>query len=80
MARTIRNDLHFVQSVLPDIVDIVVAQLGTTDLSFRAPLQLGSDPEDFIRLLHASYGVPFVVYAKLFVEVRRCRSTKKLPF
>ena len=76
VARTVCNDLHVVQSVRPDIVTV---QLGTTDLSFRAPLLVGSDPEDFVRLLRASYGVQFV-YAKLFVVVRRCRSTKTLPF
>ena len=76
MARTIRNDLHVMQSVSPDIV---IVQRGTNDLSFRAPLLVGSDPEEFVRLLHASYGVQFVVYAKLFLVVRRCRS-KTLPF
>ena len=76
MARTIRNDLHVMQSVSPDIV---IVQLGTNDLSFRAPLLVGSDPEEFVRLLHASYDVQFVVYAKLFLVVRRCRS-KTLPF
>ena len=35
VARTIRKDLNVVQSVRPDIV---IVQLGTTDLSFRAPL------------------------------------------
>ena len=76
VARTIRNDLHVMQSVSPDIV---IVQLGTNDLSFRAPLLVGSDPEELVRLLHASYGVQFVVYANLFVVVRRCRS-KTLPF
>ena len=76
VARTIRNDLHVMQSVSPDFV---IVQLGTNDLSFRAPLLVGADPEEFVRLLHASYGVQFVVYAKLFVVVRRCRS-KTLPF
>ena len=76
MARTIRNDLHVMQSVSPDIV---IVQLGTNDKSFRAPLLVGSDPEEFVRLLRASYGVLFVVYAKLFFVVRRCRS-KTLPF
>ena len=64
------------QSVNPDIV---IVKLGTNDLSFRVPLLVGSDPEEFVRLLHASYGVQFVVYAILFVVVRRCRS-KTLPF
>ena len=76
VARTIRNDLHVMQSVSPDIV---IVQLGTNDLSFRAPLLMGSDPEELVRLVHASYGVQFVVYANLFVVVRRCRS-KTLPF
>ena len=76
VARTIRNDLHVMQSVSPEIV---IVQLGTNDLSFRAPLLMGSDPEELVRLLRASYGVQFVVYANLFVVVRRCRS-KTLPF
>ena len=76
MARTIRNDLHVMQSVSPDIV---IVQFGTNDLSFRAPLLVGPDPEEFVRLQHASYGVQFVMYAKLFLVVRRCRS-KTLPF
>ena len=37
-----------------------VVQLGTHHLSFRAPLLVGSDPEDFVRLLHASYDVQFM--------------------
>ena len=66
MARTIRNDLHVVQSVRQDIV---ILQLGPNDLLFRAPLLVGSDPEDFVRLLLASYGVQFVMFAKLFGDV-----------
>ena len=76
MARTIRDDLHVMQSFRPDIV---IVQLGTNDLPSRAPLLVGFDPEEFVYLLHVSYGVQFVVYAKLFVVVRRCRS-KTLPF
>ena len=53
-----------------------VVQLGTHHLSFRAPLLVGSDPEELVRLLHVSYGVQFVVYANLFVVVRRCRSRR----
>ena len=76
VARTIRNDLHVMESVSPDNV---IVQLGANDLSFRAPLLMGSGPEELVRLLRASYGVQFVVYANLFVVVRRCRS-KTLPF
>ena len=60
VARTIRNDLHVMQSVSPIII---IVQLGTNELSFRALLLVGSDPEEFVCLLHASYGVQFVVYA-----------------
>ena len=48
--QSVMTYLHVVQSVRPDIV---ILQLGTHDLSFRAPLPVGSDPEDFVRLLHA---------------------------
>ena len=57
VAKTIRHDPHVVQSVRPDIV---IVQLGTNDLSFRLPLQVGFDHEDFVLLLHDSYGVQFV--------------------
>ena len=36
---------------------IVIVQLGTNDLSSRLPLLVGSDLEDFVRLLHDSCGV-----------------------
>ena len=57
VAKAIRHDLHVVQSVRPNIV---IVQLGTNDLSSRPPLLVGSDLEDFVRLLHDSCGVQFV--------------------
>ena len=58
IAKTIKFDLHVVRSTRPDIV---IVQLGTTDLPFHsAPLQVGSELEDFFRLLHDSYRVKFV--------------------
>ena len=42
-------------------------QLGTNDLPFQSPLQVGSELEDLVRLLHDSYGVNSCVYAKPFV-------------
>ena len=47
----IRDILHFVQSVRPDIV---IVQLGMNDLSSSPPLLVDSDPEEFVRLLHNS--------------------------
>ena len=61
-------------------VHVVILQRGTNELSLLPPLLVGSDPEGFVHLLHASYGVHFVVFAKLFVVVRRCRSTSTLQF
>ena len=55
--QTIRHDLHVVQSVRPDLVTV---QLGTNDLSFRPLCLMGFYREDFVRLVHDSYGVPFV--------------------
>ena len=53
-----RPDLHVVQSVQSDIV---IVQLGTNNLSFRPPFNTsGFDLEDFVHLLHDSYGVQFV--------------------
>ncbi len=78
MAKTIRHGLHVVQSVPPDIV---IVQVGTNDLSFRPPLPVGSDLEDFVCLLCDSYDVQFIcVYAKLFVVVRRYRLAETLTF
>ena len=57
VAKTVRHNLHVVQSVRPDIVTV---QLGTNDLSSRSPLLVGSDLEDFVCLLHDSCGVHFV--------------------
>ena len=70
VAKTIRHDLHVVQSVRPDIV---IVQLGTNDLSSRPPLLVGSDLEDFVRLLHDSCGVQFVCVCQ---TIRR-RSAKR---
>ena len=49
VAKTIKFDLY-----------IVIVQLGTNDLPLQSPLQVGSELEDFVRLLHDSYGVNFV--------------------
>ena len=55
VAKTVKFNLHVVRSTRPDI-----AQLGTNDLPFQSPLQVGSKLEEFGRLLHYSYGVRFV--------------------
>ena len=57
VAKTVKFNLHVVRSTRPDIV---IAQLGTNDLPFQSPLQVGSELEEFGRLLHYSYGVRFV--------------------
>ena len=40
--------------------DIVILQLGSNDLVTFSPLHVGSIIEDFVRLLHTSYGVKLV--------------------
>ena len=57
VAKQIKFDLHVVRSTRPDIV---IVQLGTDDLPFQSPLQVGSELVDFVRLLHDFYGVKFV--------------------
>lgn len=54
IAKTVKFDLGILHSFHPDIV---IVQLGTNDLTSRPPLQVGSAMEDFVHLLHDSYGV-----------------------
>ena len=54
VAKTVKFDLHILHSFRPGIV---IVQLGTNDLTSYSPLQVGSAIEDFVHLLHDSYGV-----------------------
>ena len=54
IAKTVKFDLHNLHSFHPDIV---IVQLGTNDLTSCPPLRVGSALEDFVHLLHDSYGV-----------------------
>ena len=54
IAKTVKFDLHILHSFRPDIV---IVQLRTSDLTSCPPLQVGSAMEDFVHLLHDSYGV-----------------------
>ena len=57
VAKTLQFDLPTVSSFGPDIV---ILQLGSNDLVTFSPLRVGSIIEDFVRLLHTSYGVKLV--------------------
>ena len=57
VAKTIKFDLHVVRYTCPGIV---IVHLATNDLLFQSPLQVGSELENFVRLLHDSYEVKFV--------------------
>ena len=57
VAKTLQFDLPVVSSFG---TDIVIFQLGSNDLVTFSPLHVGSIIEDFVRLLHASYGVKLV--------------------
>ena len=54
VAKTVKFDQHILHSFRPDIV---IVQLDTNDLTLCHPLQVGSAIEDFVHLLHDSYGV-----------------------
>ena len=54
IAKTVKFDMHILHSFRPDIV---IVQLGTNDLTSCPPLRVGSALEDFVHLLHDSYGV-----------------------
>ena len=57
VAKTLQFDLPIASSFGPDIV---ILQLSSNDLVTFSPLHVGSIIEDFVRLLHASYGVKLV--------------------
>jgi lysophospholipase L1-like esterase len=56
--KTRRYDMRVVRAFRPDIVLI---QLGTNDLPTAPPLQVGSDIEELVKLLHSHYNVKVVV-------------------
>ena len=57
VAKTLQFDLPIVSSFGPDIV---ILQLGSNDLVTFSPLHVGSIIEDFVCLLHTSFGVKLV--------------------
>ena len=48
------NDLHVVRVLAPDIV---ILEIGTNDLSHALPHTVGSQTEEFVRLLRRDYSV-----------------------
>ena len=58
-----KYDLSVVDRLKPEIV---ILELGSNDLSpsEARPEQVGSNIESLVQLLHAQYGVKFIVYAK----------------
>ena len=48
------NDLHVVRDLAPDIV---ILEIGTNDLSLALPQTVGSQIEEFVRLLRRDYSV-----------------------
>lgn len=48
------NDLHVVRDLAPDIV---ILAIGTNDLSHTFPEIVGSNIEDFVRLLQGEFSV-----------------------
>lgn len=48
------NDLHVVRDLAPDIV---ILEIGTNDLTHTSPETVGSNIEDFVRLLEREFSV-----------------------
>lgn len=57
VAKTIQHDLNVVKSFCPDIV---ILQLGSNDLTASDPAHVGSNIDDFVRLLHDVYNVNLI--------------------
>ena len=57
VSKTLQLDLNVTESFPPEIV---VKQLGSNDLTDSDPLHVGSAIDDFVRLLHDTYGVKVV--------------------
>ena len=57
VSKTLHLDLNVIESFRPEIV---IMQLGSNDLTDSDPLHVGSAIEDFVRLLHDTYGVKVV--------------------
>ena len=57
VSKTLHLDFNVIESFRPEIV---IMQLGSNDLTDSGPLHVGSAIEDFVRLLHYTYGVKVV--------------------
>ena len=57
VSRALELDLSVIESFHPDIV---IMQLGSNDLRDSDPLHVGSAIDDFVRLLHDTFGVKVV--------------------
>ena len=57
VSTTLELDLNVVESFHPDIV---IMQLGSNDLTDSEPLHVGWAIDDFVRLLHDTFGVKVV--------------------
>ena len=57
VSKTLHLDLNVIETFRPEII---IMQLGFNDLTDSDPLHVGSAIEDFVRLLHNTYGVKVV--------------------
>ena len=57
ISRALELDLSVIESFHPHIV---IMQLGSNDLRDSDPLHVGSAIDDFVRLLHDTFGVKVV--------------------
>ena len=57
VSKTLHLDLNVIETFRPEII---IMQLGFHDLTDSDPLHVGSAIDDFVRLLHDTYGVKVV--------------------
>ena len=57
VSKTLHLDLNVIETFRPEII---IMQLGSNDLTDSDPLHVGSAIDDFVRLLHDTYGVKVV--------------------
>ena len=65
VSKTLQLNLNVVASFRPEIV---IMQLGSNDLADSDPLHVGSAIDDFVRLLHDTYGVTVVCVCQTIIR------------
>ena len=74
ITKTIQHDLHVIESFNPDIV---IIQLGSNDLTSETALRVGSEIDDFVRLLHDVYHVQVIHVCQTIMRLHQAAFNRK---